>query len=160
MSPPSAREERLVDTIEIACLPQVLYDYVTQPWRWHEWHPSSRGAQATTGVLHAGDGFDEQIVLRPLAPWPPTLHRQTRYRVLEAQPGQCWEAQGQMRDGWLRLRYELEPAGQGTRFTRTLRYGASGPSRWLLPLLRRRQAEISHIALDNLKRRMEGGAGA
>lgn len=155
-----AGHEHLVNTIEIARPPRAVYDYVTQPWRWHEWHPSSRAAQATTDVLQPGDEFDEQITLRPLAPWPPTLHRQTRYRVLEAQPGRSWEVEGRMRDGWLRLRYEFDDTGAGTRFTRTLRYGAQGASRLLLPLLRRRQADLSRIALANLKRRLEGAADA
>jgi uncharacterized protein YndB with AHSA1/START domain len=148
-------ETHLQHTIEIARPPRAVYDYVTQPWRWHEWHPSSRAAQATTQVLQPGDEFDEQITLRPLAPWPPALHRHTHYRVLEARPGEHWEVAGRMRDGWLQLRYDLTPSGTGTRFTRTLRYGAQGASRLLLPLLRRRQADLSQIALANLKRRLE-----
>jgi hypothetical protein len=153
-------ETRLQHTIEIARTPRAVYDYVTQPWRWHEWHPSSRAARASTDRLQAGDEFDEQITLRPLAPWPPTLHRQTHYRVLEAQPGLHWEAAGRMRDGWLQLRYDFAAAATGTRFTRTLRYGAQGASKLLLPLLRRRQADLSQLALANLKRRLESQADA
>lgn len=153
-------DTRLQHSIEIARTPREVYDYVTQPWRWHEWHPSSRAAQAATDLLQAGDEFEEQIALRPLAPWPPTLHRQTRYRVLDAQPGQHWEVAGRMHDGWLQLRYDFTAAGTGTRFTRTLRYGAKGASRLLLPLLRRRQAELSQLALANLKRRLESRADA
>lgn len=148
-------ETVLQHTIEISCAPQVLYDYVTQPWRWHEWHPSSRHARAAVDRLQAGDEFDEEIALQPLAPWPPTLRRQTHYRVRDAQPGRRWEAEGRMRDGWLRLRYEFEPIDTRTRFTRRLSYGAYGVSRLWLPLLRGRQAAVSRQALDNLKRRLE-----
>ena len=154
----SMRETILQHTIRIARAPREVYDYVTQPWRWHEWHPSSRSAHAAVERLGVGDTFDEEIALRPLAPWPPTLHRHTRYRVLEAVPGERWDVEGAMRDGWLRLRYELTPDADGTRFVRTLRYGARGPSRLWLPLLRGRQAEVSRRALENLRRRLEEGA--
>lgn len=151
--------ETLQHEVEVACAPQALYDYVTQPWRWHEWHPSSRSARAAVERLQPGDAFEEEIELRPLAPWPPTLRRHTRYRVLEAQPGTRWEVEGEMRDGWLRLRYDFAPAGAGTRFTRTLRYGARGASRLLLPLLRPRQAAISQLALANLQARFVTATG-
>jgi hypothetical protein len=148
-------ETVLQHSIVIASAPRAVYDYVTQPWRWHEWHPSSRSARAAVERLAVGDTFEEEIALQPLAPLPPTLHRQTHYRVLEAMPGERWEVEGAMRDGWLRLRYELVPDGAGTRFTRTLRYGAQGMSRLWLPLLRSRQARVSGQALDNLKSRLE-----
>ena len=147
--------ETLQHTIEIACAPARLYDYVTQPWRWHEWHPSSRSAQASVQVLHVGDEFDEVVALQPLSPLPWTLRRATHYRVLAATPSICWEAEGRMRDGWLRLRYEFAAIGGGSRFRRTLSYDASGLSRMLLPLLRRRTAELSLIAMTNLARRMQ-----
>ena len=39
--------QRVIEnTIDIARSPQQVFDYVTQPWRWHEWHPSSRSARA------------------------------------------------------------------------------------------------------------------
>lgn len=153
------RETVLQHSIRIARAPREVYDYVTQPWRWHEWHPSSRSARAAVERLGVGDTFDEEIALQPLAPWPPTLQRQTRYRVLEAVPGERWEVEGAMRDGWLRLRYDFAPAGAGTRFTRTLRYGARGASRLLLPLLRPRQAAISQLALANLQARFVTATG-
>jgi hypothetical protein len=151
--------EILQHVVEVACPPQALYDYVTQPWRWHEWHPSSRSARAAVERLQPGDEFEEEIELRPLAPWPPTLRRHTRYRVLEAHAGTSWDVEGAMRDGWLRLRYDFAASGAGTRFTRTLRYGASGASRLLLPLLRPRQAAISQQALANLQRRFAAATG-
>jgi hypothetical protein len=146
----------LQNTIDIACAPRTLYDYVTQPWRWHEWHPSSRSARATVDTLQVGDEFDEVVELQPLSPLPLTLRRQTRYCVRVAEPAQRWEVEGAMRDGWLRIGYRFAPQGDGTRFERTLDYGARGPSRLLMPLLRARTARLSVLALDNLKRKMEG----
>ena len=56
------------DTIDIAVTPETLYRFVTQPWRWHEWHPSSVGAEAAVDELAVGDTFDEVIELRPFPP--------------------------------------------------------------------------------------------
>src|SRR5688500_6061105 len=92
----SVSQTFLQHTLQLVCAPLALYDYVTQLWRWHEWHPSSRHARAAVDRLQAGDEFEEEIELQPLAPWPPTLRRQTHYRVLEAQPGVQWEAEGRM----------------------------------------------------------------
>lgn len=147
----------LRNAVSIACPPEVLYAYVTQPWRWHEWHPSSRSARADAQTLAVGDGFDEVIELQPFAPLPSTLRRDVRYRVCEAEPGRRWVVEGTMRSGWLRISYQFEPDGNGTRFERTLEYRAQGALRLLLPILRRRNAALSVLALDNLRRRFEAG---
>lgn len=144
------------NVVEIDCTPQQVYAYVTQPWRWHEWHPSSRSASAAVETLAVGDEFDEEVELQPLSPLPLKLRRRTRYRVLDARPAEGWEVRGQMRDGWLQIRYEFEAIAEGTRFVRTLSYDASGASRVLLPLLRRRTEALSAQAMANLKRRLEG----
>ena len=144
--------------LEIACPVDALYAYVTQPWRWHEWHPSSRSARADVDVLRVGDTFDEVIELQPLAPLPLTLRRETHYEVKVAEPGRAFEVQGRMRDGWLTIRYDFESTPAGTRFQRRLTFDARGWSRLLLPLLRPRQEAMSRIAMANLKQRMEAAA--
>lgn len=138
-------------SIEIACPPQVLYAYLSQPWLWHEWHPNSLAARAGVNHLAVGDHFEEQIAVQPFSPLPITLRRVTRYQVLRADPAVVWEVRGQMRDGWLQIRYEFAPAGTGTLFTRSLSYSASGLSRLLMPLLRSRMRRMSDIALANLQ---------
>lgn len=142
-------------TLDIACSVPALYAYVTQPWRWHEWHPSSRSARAAVDTLRAGDTFDEVIELQPFAPLPPKLRRETHYEVLLAEPERAFEVRGQMRDGWLTIRYDFEATPTGARFHRRLSFDASGLSRLLLPLLRPRQEAMSRVAMENLKRRME-----
>jgi hypothetical protein len=142
-------------TVDFACPVSRLYAYVTQPWRWHEWHPSSRSAHASVEVLKAGDTFDEVIELQPFAPLPVRLRRETHYRVDVADIDRAFEVHGRMRDGWLTIRYDFAPIPAGTRFVRTLTFDASGASRWLKPLLRRRQESIGRAALAGLKRRME-----
>lgn len=147
--------EIIQNSIDIACPPARLYAYVTQPWLWHEWHPSSQSAQASVPVLKPGDTFDETIVLQPLAPLPLKMRRATRYTVLDAQPATLWRVEGKMKDGWLQIRYEFAPSATGTRFTRTLTYSATGPSALLLPLLRGQMKAISLLALANLKAKLE-----
>lgn len=140
-------------SIEIPCPPDVLYAYLSQPWLWHEWHPNSLAARSNVSQLAVGDHFEEQIALQPFSPLPITLRRVTRYRVLRAQHGALWEVRGQMRDGWLQIRYEFSPIAGGTCFTRSLSYSASGLSRLLMPLLRSRMLRMSQLALANLQAR-------
>ncbi|MDX1570589.1 MAG: SRPBCC family protein [Xanthomonadales bacterium] len=141
--------------IEIGCTPKALYEYVSQPWHWHEWHPSSRSAGSEASKLEVGDTFTEVIELQPFSPLPFRMRRQTTYRVLVAEPEESWQVRGETRDGWLMIQYAFEPIEQGTRFTRTLTYEATGPTALLMPFLKKRMAEKSRIALANLKRRME-----
>ncbi len=148
----------LSNTIEIRCTPEVLYGYVTQPWRWHEWHPNSKSANFSGDTLGIGDHFKEEIELQPFSPLPLRLTRQTSYEVLVAEPSRLWEARGETRDGWLRIRYEIKPGPDGTLFTRTLTYSTSGLSRLLMPFLKGRMAANSLIGLRNLKDRLESGA--
>jgi hypothetical protein len=146
---------RITQSVEIACTPRALYDYVTQPWRWHEWHPASRSASAAGDTLAVGDGFDEIIEIQPLAPLPLTLRRETHYTVVSADPPSSWQVEGRTRDGWLRIEYTLQACEAGTRFQRTLSYQVTGVTRLLVPLMRSRMVTQSLLALERLKARME-----
>ena len=150
--------DTITSTIEIRCAPETIYDYVTQPWRWHEWHPNSKSATASVDTLAVGDRFEEEIELQPFSPLPLRMRRQTAYEVLEAEPHRIWEVRGETRDGWLRIRYELRPGDAGTTFTRTLTYETRGLSALLMPFLKKRMARMSVVALANLRSRLETGA--
>lgn len=145
----------LHNEIEIAVTAEKLFDYVTRPWKWHEWHPSSRSASAAKDVLAADDEFEEIIEVQPLAPLPPRLVRTTRYRVMESVPFQTWAVEGKMKDGWLRIRYDFEEKGGVTLFARTLDFSVSGRNRLLMPVLRSNMEKLSLVALNNLKHRLE-----
>jgi uncharacterized protein YndB with AHSA1/START domain len=149
----------LTNTIEIGCPAEALYRYVTQPWRWHEWHPNSLAAQANADVLAAGDRFEEEIELQPFSPLPYRMRRRTNYTVLVAEPFRRWQARGEARDGWLEIRYAFEDADGATRFTRTLVFETRGLSALLMPFLRGRMSGMSERALRNLKDRMESPGG-
>lgn len=145
----------LENTLEIACPPERLYAYVTQPWLWHEWHPNSKGCLSAATILGAGDRFTEEIELQPLSPLPFTMRRITGYLVEVADPPRRWAARGETRDGWLSIQYECEPSLAGTLFTRRLCYETRGASRWLMPLLKPRMVANSRLALERLKQKME-----
>lgn len=139
----------------IAAPCQQVFDYVTQPWRWHEWHPNSRSAQAEVERLQVGDHFDEVIEVQPLAPLPPRMERQTHYSVEASEPHRHWQVRGDTGDGWLVIRYDLTAEGDQTRFERTLTFDVRWPTRLLLPALKRQMRATSAVALDNLKRKIE-----
>lgn len=130
---------------------------MTQPWRWHEWHPSSVGAEASVPVLDEGDSFDEVIRLRPLSPLPLSMLRQTHYRVTLAQRPSAFEVHGETSDGGLEIRYDLKADGaSATHFRRQLVYRVSGPVQVVEPLLLyRRMKKLSAVALSNLKAKLE-----
>lgn len=141
--------------IEIAVSAQDLFNYVTQPWRWHEWHPSSRSARAPHSFLATGDEFEEEIEVQPLAPLPPRMVRTTQYSVTESVPFHTWEVEGRMKNGWLRIRYDFEENGGVTIFSRILEFRVTGPNRLLQPFLKLKMERLSMVALNNLKQKMQ-----
>ncbi|TJY62276.1 SRPBCC family protein [Sinimarinibacterium sp. CAU 1509] len=148
-------KDQIRNTIEIACAPERIYAYVTQPWLWHEWHPNSKSAKSSSSTLATGDTFDEVIELQPLSPLPFTLKRQTRYRVIAADPPRHWRVEGKMSGGWLQIDYVFKPSECGVSFTRTLTYETRGFNRLMAPLLRPRMRKMSLLALSNLKAKLE-----
>ncbi len=151
-------KDEIRNTIEIACTPEQIYAYVTQPWLWHEWHPNSKSAKSASSTLAEGDTFDEVIELKPLSPLPFTLRRATRYRVLAAVAPSHWRVEGNMSGGWLQIDYAFKPSEGGVSFTRTLSYEARGFNRLMAPLLRPRMRKMSQLALSNLKVKLEAAA--
>ena len=148
----------ITNEIEIAISAEDLFNYVTQPWLWHEWHPSSQSANADHSFLAAGDEFDEVVVVQPLSPLPPSLTRNTHYTVTETIPFHSWKVEGKMKDAWLKIRYDFdEPAEKPgtTLFQRTLSFSVTGPTRLFLPFLKLKMKRISGQAMNNLKARME-----
>jgi hypothetical protein len=141
--------------IEIAVPAKTLFNYVTRPWLWHEWHPSSKSAKAQKETLATGDEFTEIIEVQPLAPLPPRMQRTTRYTVTESDPYHVWACRGEMKDGWIQIRYDFQEKGSVTFFARTLNFSVRGPNRILAPALKAKMDKISLVALKNLKRKLE-----
>jgi len=139
--------------IEIRATAKKLFNYVTQPWLWHQWHPSSISASAAHSFMASGDEFSEQAEARLLPHLP--LTRNIEYTVTESVPFHTWEAEGKMKDGWIRIRYDFEEKGEVTFFARSMDMDLTGLTRVLLPLLKPKMEKLSMVALNNLKTRMQ-----
>ena len=144
------------NSITLNSTPQVVYNYVTQPWFWHDWHPSSVSAQSNKKVLQTGDTFLEEIKVHPLSPLPLELRRKTKYEVIRCEPYKLWQVKGILQDGWLKILYEFIPIENQTLFKRTLTFEITGYKKFFLPyLLKRRMEKLSPVALENLKKKLE-----
>ncbi len=144
---------QLTNEIFIAVKPRIVFDYVTRPDLWHEWHPASTSAKLPRVPLHEGDEFDEIItVTYPFV----KVQRPTHYRVTLSSRADAFEVKGSSSLFDLVIHYDLEAHEGGTRFLRTLTYDVRGPLRYFEPLVvRPRIAQQSAIALRNLKKQLE-----
>ena len=141
----SVRLERISQERFIQALIDAVYDYVTQPDRWHEWHPTSLGADTgTSGSLPAGQRFTETIDLLG-------VRVPMSYRVQIAVPPREFKTvfTSLAVDG--SIHYLLQPQGSGTLFTRVLSY----ETELQLRTLQTRMVELSEQAMDQLKQRLE-----
>jgi len=141
----SVRLERISQERFIQAPIDAVYDYVTQPDRWHEWHPTSLGADTgTSGPLPAGARFTEMIDLLG-------VRVPMSYRVqIARRPDEFKTVFTSLAvDG--SIYYFLQPFRDGTLFKRVLTY----ETELQLASLHERMIELSAIALDRLKQRME-----
>lgn len=138
----------LRQSIDIPAPPATVYDYVTRPLRWKEWHPSSLAVQEVGDEsLVAGRRFEEDVEAGG-------RRRHLAWMVEESRGGQRWRASAYMEDGsTVRLTYDFEAAGAGTRFTRTLEYVlAPVLLRWINDaFLWKRVQRESQAALERLR---------
>jgi hypothetical protein len=139
----------LQQSIEIAASPLAVYDYVTRPVRWKEWHHSSLSvSDVADESLVAGRRFEEDVVVAG------GRQRHLTWLVEESRIGQRWRASAYMADGsTVRLCYEFEGEGAGTRFTRQLDYVVAPMLLRLLDrfFLHRKVSEESAAALQRLQ---------
>ncbi len=141
----SVRLERISQERFINAPLATVYDYVTQPDRWHEWHPTSLGAETgTSGSLGAGSRFTEMIDLLgvrvPMSYRVQIARRPDEFKCVFTSVAV---------DG--SIHYFLQPFRDGTLFKRVLTY----ETELQLATLHERMHELSAIALDRLKQRLE-----
>lgn len=137
--------------IDIPASPATVYDYVTRPYRWKEWHHSSLAVQDIGDEsIVAGRRFEEDVQAAG------GLKRHLIWTVEDSQPGKQWRASAYMADGsTVRLTYQFEAiAENATRFTRTLEYEV-GP--FFLRLISRFLAgKLEKESMQALERLREG----
>ncbi|TSD76922.1 SRPBCC family protein [Pseudomonas sp. KBS0710] len=144
----SVRLERISQERFIQAPIEVIYDYVTQPDRWHEWHPTSLSADTgTSGSLPSGTRFTEIIDLLgvrvPMSYRVQIARRPSEFKTVFTSLAV---------DG--SIHYFLQPHRGGTLFRRVLTY----QTELQLATLHARMIELSGIALDQLKHRLENAA--
>jgi uncharacterized protein YndB with AHSA1/START domain len=140
-----SRLERISQERYIQAPIEDVYDYVTQPDRWHEWHPTSLSADTGAGgSLPAGHRFTETIDLLG-------VRVPMSYRVQVALPPREFKTvfTSLAVDGC--IHYVLQAQGSGTLFKRVLTY----ETELQLTTLHDRMIELSNQALDQLKQRLE-----
>jgi hypothetical protein len=143
------RLERISQERFIRAPLETVYDYVTQPDRWHEWHPSSLSADTgTRGSLPVGTRFTEIIDLLG-------IRVPMSYRVQVARrPNEFKTVFTSLAvDGC--LHYVLHAQPGGTLFKRVLTY----ETELQLAALHERMIERSGVALDRLKQHLETFSG-
>ncbi|MCL6416250.1 SRPBCC family protein [Aestuariirhabdus sp. Z084] len=140
-------------TIETQSSPREMYEYISQPWLWHEWHPNSIGATANVETLSIGDTYTEAFEIKPFPLLPFTLRRKLHYRVIDAKPYHYWEVKAEAENGSadIHFKYYFDAMDNGGKFTRVLKYQLHGPMRLLAPLLKRTNTRVSQQAMENLQ---------
>jgi uncharacterized protein YndB with AHSA1/START domain len=112
--------ERWRDTLEhvvrLACPPAEAFALVTNPSRWHEWHPNTRDVDADADhSLGVGEEVIERIRVGP-------FRGAVTWRVTAADPARRWVLLGDAGHGFqAELEYQLQPQGEGTQFRRRVR---------------------------------------
>ncbi len=144
---------RIYTTATIACPIEALYDYVTTPAHWPEWHPSSLGvSEGAEHSLLVGEAVTERFLVagrRGSVVWT----------VTEREAPQRWVIVGAIEgsNGGGTITYNLSQRADGVFFEREFVYPAPNALFAVLDALivrRRIQAE-SEEATRRLKAKME-----
>jgi uncharacterized protein YndB with AHSA1/START domain len=148
---------RIITSATISRPVDEVYEYVTTPGHWPEWHPSSLGVTgATDHSLQIGEQVTERFLVagrRGEVVWTVGEREAPRRWVIE---GTITSAGG----GGGTVSYQLVPLEGGTQFTREFRYPLPNLVYVLLDALvvRRRVAAESAEAVRRLKQRLESQA--
>src|SRR3984893_6519474 len=133
---------RIVATISIHRPIGVVFDYITTPANWPAWHPASRAVSGSVDhSLLIGEQVTEEFVAGG-------RHGSCVWQVTRREVPYLWT---------ITTSTPQVRAGENTVFERDLTYMTSGMWFWVLDLLlmRRRMNRESHIALEQLKERLE-----
>ena len=143
---------RIHKTIQIPRPVAAVFDFVTTPGNWPQWHPSSRGVR---GVTEHSLAVGEQVAEVFQVGW----HRgRVVWTCRERRAPHHWVIDGEVEGGGGgTITYALAPDGTGTRFERTFVY--TMPTRLLVLLdrlfIRHLMEASSDRALRQLKHAVE-----
>jgi hypothetical protein len=137
---------QITTEIDIAADPEAVWAVLTDLGAYPDWNPFVVEAEAD-GPLAVG--AELRVRLSP----PQGRAITIRPQVTELEPGQAFEWHGRivvpgLFDGW--HRFELQPAGAGTRFTHGERFRGV-----LVPLLRRRLDTDTRAGFEAMNRALK-----
>ena len=132
--------------IEILKSVDEVFEYVTTPGNWPQWHPSSLGVTgATDHSLEVGEQCVEEYLVA-------SRQGKTTWTVREREAPRLWVIEADINDGI--VSYILTPQGEHTFFERVFTYTVASPS-LDRELLWRRVDDESRRALEQLKQVLE-----
>jgi uncharacterized protein YndB with AHSA1/START domain len=154
----SAGEERamtqIITSATIQCPVERVFDYVTTPGHWPDWHPSSLGVSgATDHSLLVGEQVTERFLVAG-------RRGEVVWTVREREAPHRWVIDGVITTGSGgrgMVSYNLTPRDGATEFIRNFTYPLPNLALALLDalLVRRRIQAESEQAARQLKRRLE-----
>jgi uncharacterized protein YndB with AHSA1/START domain len=131
-----------------------VFDYVTTPANWPDWHPASRAVHGRAGhSLLPGEQVTEDFVVGGRA-------GRCVWEVTKREAPHLWKIAASNPQGEAEICYRLTARGGATVFERELTYEVSGAFFKILDvlLMRRRMGKESRAALQRLKERLERSA--
>jgi uncharacterized protein YndB with AHSA1/START domain len=144
---------RIFSSIVIRRPVEQVFDFVTKPGNWPQWHPSSLGVSgATDHSLEPGEQVTEKFRVAG-------GHGVVVWTVIERQAPRRWVIRGEVdgRRGGGTITYNLKDHPQGTNFEREFVYEFKNPLLAFLDrlLIHHKIEEESSKALQQLKQVME-----
>lgn len=146
---------RIYSAAHIARTPAELFDFVTTPGNWPQWHPSSLGVRgATDHPLAVGEEVTESFHVAG-------RQGEVVWTVVTCEAPKRWVIDGQIvgRANGGTVAYALRPDGDGTFFEREFTYPTPTLFFTLLDrlVIRRRIQQESTQAVQQLKGLLEQG---
>jgi Polyketide cyclase / dehydrase and lipid transport len=92
-----------------------VYQYITQPDKWHDWYPLSKSAKTPGGSLTRGQTFSEVVSVN-------NMDTEFNYEVVEVQTPSLWKVEFSSTLIIGSIQYQLNETIDGTLLTRTLEY--------------------------------------
>lgn len=142
--------------ITIQCDPEAVFDYVTDPNRWHEWFSSSLPANLVVEAQTPGESFEVKTAQRLLKFAPFKLVRSLHCTISKSDRPYLWEVEAESALVSAVTSYTLSRAEEGTIFKRQFHYTTKGWLSYAEPLFfRRRIASQARESLEKLKEKLE-----
>src|SRR5215204_5542865 len=143
---------QIFTSIEIARPIDEVFEYITTPVHWPEWHTTALGVSgATDHSLLPGETVAEEVKVAG-------RRSQAEWTVREREPPTRWVVEGEVAGGGKAvITYTLEPTATGTRFGREVVYELPALLAIVDGLLVRPRLEgEAEESLKRLKEKLEG----